>query len=350
MLAETLPATGSFDCAAVASGRRFDASEFIATDAPLAGLQQEAGYIWGTVRDEDATMYSVMRRIAPTPPSANSEMQTSLGGKLIVLSAAPGSDGMEMRREPRGAVDSSEVAGTLIGENTACFASAPTAAGRPMRLVLGEDDFSYREDGVIDVTGRLAAPPLQWYLPGPTASLLYTTQTWLVDGELTGKHVRGFLFWEQAWMLPGGRLYVEKDPLHDAEYLTWYSWANHWTDGSCEVGHFLFGKKDFHVGVTARSDGTVTAARQMDARITRAADGYWHDGISYDLDRVPWVCEVSPHGRMTGLGPMPNPQQEGRIRRLDDDRQPDVWMAWGETVPAAGNSRHVCGPGRVDLE
>ena len=339
LAAETLPATGSFNCAAMASGRRFDASEFVATAGPLPGLQQEAGYIWGTVRDDDATLYSVMRRIAPSTSATSSDGRKSLGGKLIVLSAEPGADEMEMRREPRGAVDSAHIAGTLQGDNTARFASSPAAPGNPMRLMLSEDDFSYREDGVIDVEGRLAVPPLQWYLPGPTASLLYTTQTWLVEGELLGKHVRGFLFWEQAWMLPGARLYVEKDPLRDAQYLTWYSWANQWSDGSCEVGHFLFGKEDFHVGVTAHSDGTVSSAGQMDARVARADDGYWHDGIHYDLDGVPWVCEVSPHGRMAGLGPMPNPQQEGRIHRVAETRQPDVWMAWGETVPAAGNGR-----------
>lgn len=335
----SLPATGSFRCAALASERRFDASDFVATTAPLAGLVQEAGYVWGSLRDDDATLYSVMRRIAPTQSNAEHRAQKSLGGKLIVLSAAPDADGMALRREPRGAVDSADIAGSLIGENTARLASIPNATGNPMHLVLDENEFGYVEAGVVDVAGRLAVPPLQWYLPGPQASLLYTSQTWLVEGALVGKTVHGFVFWEQAWMLPGGRLYVEKDPLHDAEYLTWYSWANHWTDGSCEVGHFLFGKHDCHVGLTAHSDGTVAAARRMDAQISRAPDGYWHDGIRYDLDGVQWVCDVSPQGRMRGLGPMPNPQQEGRIHRVGDTRQPDVWMAWGETVPATGNGR-----------
>ena len=208
-----------------------------------------------------------------------------------------------------------------------------------MRMVLSDDEFSYVEDGVIDVAGRLVVPPLQWYLPGPQSSLLYISHTWLVDGELLGKRARGFLFWEEAWMPPGGQLYVKKDPLHDAEYLTWYSWANLWSDGQCEVGHFLFGQKDFHVGVVADSSGNVTSARTMDAVITRADDGYWHDGINYQIDGVDWVCEPDPQGRMQGLGKMPNPQQEGRIHRVDDTRVPDVWMAWGESVPAAGNRR-----------
>ena len=67
-----------------------------------------------------------------------------------------------------------------------------------MELVLSEENFAYREDGVVDVTGRIVVPPLQWYLPGPKSALLYTSQTWIVEGQLTGKHVRGFLFYEEA--------------------------------------------------------------------------------------------------------------------------------------------------------
>jgi hypothetical protein len=328
--------TGSFNCAALASGRRFDAAEFV-SDEPLLGLQREAGYIWGTLRDDHGELYSVMRRIAP--PGAPQGTGQSLAGKFLVVSTGSPEGQLQLRHEPRGAVDSTAIERRPHDDNAIRFSSAPDAPGRPMHLVLSEDEFAYREDGVIDVTGTIAVPPLQWYLPGPQSALLYISQTWLVEGELVGKPVRGFLFWEEAWMPPGGQLYVAKDPLRDAEYLTWYSWANHWDDGSCEVGHFLFGQHDFHVGVTADSHGVVTSARRMDAVITRAPDGYWHDGIAYDLDGVAWVCEPHPQGRMQGLGKMPNPQQEGRIHRVGDTRSPDVWMAWGETVPAAGDRR-----------
>jgi hypothetical protein len=331
-----LPATGNFNSAALASGRRFDAAEFVST-APLLGLQREAGYLWGTLRDDEGTLYSIIRRVAATAPRPG-EGHT-MGGKLVLLASGPHGEHQQLRKEPRHAVNSADVEATLIDPATACLASRPGAAGEPMRLVLSEQEFSYRETGVIDVAGQIVAPPLQWYLPGPQSALLYITQTWLVEGELVGKPVRGFLFWEEAWMPPGGRLYVHKDPLKDADYLTWYSWANHYEDGTSEVGHFLFGRHDFHVGVTAHSDGTVTTARTMDAVVTRAADGHWHDGIRYELDGIDWVCEPDPQGQMHGLGPMPNPQQEGRIHRLADTRQPDVWMAWGETVPAAGNRR-----------
>jgi hypothetical protein len=331
--------TGSFYSGALASGRVFDPADFV-TGESILGLQREGGYMWGTLRDEDGTLYSTMRRIAPPVAGGEDDGRSSLGGKLIVVSS--GTDrgpGLQIRKEPRYAVDSGKIGIELTDADTATMTSAPDAEGQPMKLVLNKDDFHYVEEGVIDMSGRMVVNPLQWYLPGRDASLLYITQTWLVDGTILGKPARGFLFWEEAWMYPGGQLYRQKEPLHDAEYMTWYSWANQWEDGSCEVGHFLFGQRDFHVAVTAHSDGTVTSAASMDIDITRADDGYWHDGISYDIDGVKWVCEPDPEGHMRGLGKMPNPQQEGRMHRVDDTRTPVLHMAWGETVPAAGNHR-----------
>lgn len=334
-----LSPTGSFNCAALASGRHFDPAELL-SDEPMLGLQREAGYVWGTLRDEDGELYSVMRRIAP--PGAPVGKGLSLPAKLLVVSTGTPEGQLQLRREPRGAVESTEIERRPYGDTGVEFASRPGADGRPMRLVLSANEFCYVEQDVIELTGGpLVVPPLQWYLPGPTSSLLYLSHTWLVDGILMGKKARGFLFWEEAWMPPGGQLYVHKDPLHDAEYLTWYSWANYYRNGYCEVGHFLYGQRDFHVAVTADSTGVVTSARTMEAEITRAEDGYWHDGIRYTIDGVEWVCEPDPQGRMQGLGRMPNPQQEGRIRRVDDNREVEVYMAWGETVPANGDRRRA---------
>jgi len=332
-----LSPTGSFNCAALASGRRFDPAELL-SDEPVLGLQREAGYIWGTLRDEDGELYSVMRRIAP-PVALQGTGQLSLPPKLIIVGTGTPEGQLQLRREPKGAVASTEIVRKPLGDYGVRYESAEGADGRPMRLDLSDPDFSYVEQDVIEMTGRMVVPPLQWYLPGPTSSLLYISHTWLVDGTLFGKPARGFLFWEEAWMPPGGQLYVRKDPLHDAEYTTWYSWANYYSDGQCEVGHFLFGQRDFHVGVIADSSGKVTSARTMDSVITRAEDGYWHDGITYTIDGVEWVCEPDPQGRMQGLGKMPNPQQEGWIHRVGDTRIPEVHMAWGETVPANGDRR-----------
>ncbi len=332
--------TGCFNHAAIVSSRAFDPAAALDVDRTIHGLTPEAGYVWGSLRDEDGNLYSIMRRIpAVRDPEAGADIK-SLGGKLILLEGGQGSQ-MRLRREPRNAPDSNELVREVNEDGSAVqFTGTSSTSTQTTQLSLSPERFEYVESGVIDVTGSsLAAPPLQWFLPGPDSSLLYLTQTWLVEGRLLDRDVRGFLFWEEAWMPPNARLYVSKDPLHDAEYTTWYSWANHWDDGSSEVGHFLFGNGDFHVAVSARNDGTVSVGKSMDTTIIRDAEGYWHDGIDYTIDGERWRCEPDPHGRMEGLGPIPNPQQEGRVHRVSDTRTPDVWMAWGESVPANGERR-----------
>jgi hypothetical protein len=43
-----------------------------------------------------------------------------------------------------------------------------------------------------------------------------------------------------------------------------------------------------------------------------------------------------PRGKMPDLGPIPNPQLDGRWQQVGDAREPDVWFAWGESASAHG--------------
>ena len=329
---------GAFGGSALAGGRTIDPAQW-ASDQPVLGLVREAGYAWGSVHDvETGDLVSFMRRFPPQADDGHDGTQKSLAGKLIIQSTRDGAQTLQLCREARGAAASDDLAREPI-EAGVLFAPAPGAAGRGLSLEMTPERVHYVEEDLVDLAGPIACPALQWYLPGGDAALIYLTQTWEVTGTVLGRPVRGFLFWEEAYMPPGGRLYVAKDPLHDVAYTTWYSWANHYADGTVEVGHFLFGQRDFHVGLVASSDGSVRAARRMDAIVTRDAEGYWHQGLTYDLDGEAWVCEPDPRGRMIGLGPIPNPQQEGRVRRAGDDRAVEAWMAWGESVPAHGESR-----------
>jgi hypothetical protein len=296
--AGVLPAAGDFGGLTLASARAIDPAQW-AGDEPIMGLVREAGYVWGSVRDEEGELYSVMRRIPPrrdAGPAAVGD-HVGLGGKLIVL------------------------------------ATRGPAGERHDALRLGVDDLDYREEDVLDLHGHRTCPALQWYVPGPAAAMLYLTQTWEVDGELLGRPVRGFLFWEEAYMYPGARLYVEKDALVVAGYRSWYSAATRYRDGTTEVAHFVFGPGALGMGVVASSTGEVLSTNRLTGSARLTDDRAWHLGIDYDFGGTPWRCEPDPRGRMQ-LGPMPNPQQEGRIFRRGDDRVPEVHMAWGEVVPA----------------
>ena len=132
--------------------------------------------------------------------------------------------------------------------------------GRPLHWT---EDGARIADRAAGVLGPAVVPAR-----GAAAALYYPTQTWLVEGVVLDRPVRGFIFLEEAYLLPGGRLYVAKDPLPDVGYLTWYCWATQWEDGQLEIGHFLYGQRRFHVGLVADDTGRVRAAIAMDLEIS----------------------------------------------------------------------------------
>ena len=58
-----------------------------------------------------------------------------------------------------------------------------------------------------------------------------------------------------------------------------------------------------------------------------------------------WEFLPDPKGRMTDfVGGFPiTAQQEGRWRQVGDTREPDRWMAWGESDKRNGTARNVRG-------
>jgi hypothetical protein len=335
------PRKGDFGYAAQYGGRDVLPDEFV-DDRPYFGLHREAGYVWGTLRDEEGDVHSLMRRMPPPESSTPGGGGTkSLGDRLLVLSTMDEALALELRKEARYAAPSRAIERRMDGDS-ALF-TTPPAAGATLALRLGSKKLSYVEEGVVELEGTRACSGLHWYVPGRDSALYYTTQTWMVEGETLGRPVRGFLFYEEAYMPPGGRLYVSHDPLAEAPHITWYSWATRWDDGNTEIGHFIYGHQNLAVAVMADSEGQVLGFRSMDCRVTRGADGYWHDRIDYDLDGEPWEMVGDDRLHMAGLGPIPNPQQEGVVRRMGESRSPEVWMAWGESVPGNGNHRQETG-------
>jgi hypothetical protein len=325
---------GDFGGAALAGGRDVDPADFL-DDREILGLCREGTYAWGTVRDERGRPLSLMRRIPPAGAATGLAGQQSLGSRLIVMDSRD-ADGLAIRREAKMAASSDDIERAFVAGSAVFTARGGERAG--MRLETDGPTLRWSEDGLVWLTGQRVCSGLHWYLPGSASALYYPTQTWLVEGTVLERAVQGFIFLEEAYLLPGGRLYVAKDPLPGVQYLTWYSWATQWDDGQIEIGHFLYGQGRFHVGLVADDTGRVRAASVMDLEVTRSGDGYWHDGIRMSMDGEEWELVPDPRGRML-LGQLPNPQQEGLMRRVGETRQPKVWMAWGETVPAHGVRR-----------
>jgi hypothetical protein len=302
------------------------------------GLAPEATYVYGTCRDDAGEIATMMRRIpfaGAASPVHDGEVRRSLGSRLVLMRT----DEDEYQLSPAGRRSASAdgVHGVVDGD-TACFDSV--AEGAPFRVRFSPESFTYEEQGAIDLRGRLIGPGLHWFLPGRDSATYYVSQIYQVEGTVLGREARGFVCFDQVYMPPGGVLYAVHDAMMGAELeLAWYTWATRWVDGTVEAGHFTLGHDRFGFAVFTDTDGNVTATSEVDGVVTRSADGYWTDGVRFDVAGEAWEFVPDPRGRMGALGRMPNPQQEGLMRRVGDDREPAVWMAWGETVPSHGETR-----------
>jgi hypothetical protein len=326
-----------FGGAGLAGARRFDPTELL-DDTPQMGLVREATYCWGTCRNGVGDLFIFARRIAAPSGAAGRNaaaagaVQHSMSDRFILQSTV-GADHPRLRREGRLTATSEDVQRSL-DSGAAVFWIDPRNGRGAMDLVVGGDSARYREADVLDLSGPRVGPGLHWYLPFGQSALYYTSATWPVAGMILNQEVEGFLFVEEAYTPPGGRLYVKHDPLRDVRYRLWYSWATEWDDGAMEFGHFLANDGPFSVGLVADDACHVSVAQTVNAKVERDPDGYWFDRIALDVDGESWEIVADPKGRMADLGAIPNPQQEGHVRRVGETRTPVRWMAWGESVPA----------------
>ncbi len=331
---------GQFGGGALAGRRVFDAAELV-DDSSRLGLEREAMYVWGSSRSAAGDLFVHARRMAAPGASsgasaaaAASGVQHSMNDRFLLQATLDGADYPRLRKEGRFAALGDDVERSVI-DGSASF-RLPSRDGRgSMSLRVDDRDVSYNEGDLLELSGERLSPGLHWYLPMGDHALYYVSQTWLVAGRILGEDVEGFVFVEEAYMPPGGRLYVQGDPMGMVGYRLWYSWATSWDDGTTEFGHFVGNGAGFSVGIVAASTGDVRVVDHLGIDIERAADGYWYDRIALDLDGEPWEIVADPRGQMRDLGPIPNPQQEALVRRVGETRSPRLWLAWGESVPSA---------------
>lgn len=325
-----LPAMGEFAFQPVV-GAFQPTLESMASTGKLMGMDPEGLYLWGTLRDEDGNMYCPMRRIPYDLPGAKADtrrffyLQHNVGHDHYVL------DKVGRRSAPND--------GHFFGRDgdKVVWRCHPDAPGEPFLAEWTPETCRWVEEGAMDITGTLVKPGLQWYIPSATVAMSYVACIFEVEGEVLGKKVRGFIGFDVMYMYEGGECYVSKDALVQEKLeLMWYTWATRYKDGSIDAGHFLIGNDLMGFGILTDRDGTVRFTYDTDCEVTFGPDGYWHTGIKAKLFGDDYEFLPDPRGRMPGLGPIPNPQLDGRWQKVGETREPDVWFAWGEAAPTHG--------------
>jgi hypothetical protein len=306
------------------------------------GLQPDAFFIYGTLRDAAGNMYTIARRLPYGPLSTfaeKGEERKAMGSRLM-FQTNRGENDLRLLTDVMKASGSSATPQVERQEQKIRFSPGAELRGKTWHADIGVHAFAWDEEDVLSLTGQAILPALQWYLIDRDEGTLYGSMMYEASGTILGEPVRGFIFFEQSHMAEGGVLYAHRDTLvGKAVENCWYSWGTRWDDGTVEVGHFICGNDRAGFGMATDGKKLTLCTSNATAVVTRAADGYWHDGIRIDADGEAWEVVPDPRGRQVGLAKMKNPQQEGLIQRVGETRKPVAWFAWGETAPTHGDTR-----------
>lgn len=304
------------------------------------GVVPEGLFPWGTLRSANGNLYTIARRVPFGPPvsvSEKGEERKALGRRLMINSNRD-AEGLVLNLDHlRGAGVSDSPIVERVGDH-AVLRSRLEPQGQPWRVEVNERRMHWNEEGSFSLTGEIIWPGLQWYLIAREESTFYASLMFQAKGEILGEAVEGFIFLEQAYMAEGGMLYAHRDTLvAKGVETTWYTFANRYEDGSIEAGHFIAGHD--RAGFFMLTDGQRVLHRSsnLKAKVTRNAGGHWHDRIDLDVDGERWEMVSDPRGRLLSTAKMPNPQQEGRVRRVGETRKAVAWCAWGESAPSHGD-------------
>lgn len=298
------------------------------------GLVPEATYIWGTFRDAAGKVYVFMRRLpfnGLTEPPKEPGTRSTIG-RRAVLFVQDDAGRIDVHPASMATGYNTDAEVTLSGDTLTWRIPAAGEKRRALDAAAGPNGLKYCEDGLIDVEGPMLKPGLHWYLPGRENGLYYASHTFPCTGSILGTPVTGFLFIEQAYMRPGGVLYLVNDVLVGAQtHLTWYSFATEYEDGETQFGHFIVGHDRLGIGIVANTTGVLVNSSTVEARVARLPDG-WSERVDLEVDGEAWEILQPEPLRILPTGHTPNRQQEGLCRRVGEKRKPVRWLAWGETA------------------
>jgi hypothetical protein len=144
-------------------------------------------------------------------------------------------------------------------------------------------------------------------------------------------------------MPEGAMLYVRKDILVGEQlHNAWYTWATRYTDGTYDAGHFILANDRSGFALLTNERQEITKATDIRGEVFPGTNKDFPEGIRIELEGQTWEFIPDPRGQMpdflNATKRLPTPQNEGRWHRVGDERTPELWFAWGETVPGHGTT------------
>ena len=298
------------------------------------GLILEGTYFYGIMRTDGGEEFAFIRKAVTYTTRDIAIMAADESGLRVHPASAHGAKGCKVER---GYVDGRE---TFVGGSD---------RGANFEVQLGNQDFLWREHGaegpLLEISGTLAAPGFQVYVPwrtaageggvpGESGACFYTSTPYLAEGTMLGKPVTGFFAVDHSY-LPNG-VGWNNSAIWMRLQGGWNVFANEYEDGSIEWGHMSIGADRFRFVAVSTADAALVNTLSVKSQI-EWRDKEFVDRITFDVgDGQSWEFVTDPNGTMVDFSAA-RPGWSGHtgvIRRVGETRKLKRHWAWQEVFPS----------------
>lgn len=304
------------------------------------GLRLTKHTPFGCVRDDEGHLYAFVR-------SLNSPTGTPNPMKFIYQSSRVDGKTLRIDKARTAAQAMTAMPERALEGDTMNWSSVPGEAGNPWLVSASGERIVWKEQGLFELSGDLMGKGFQWYLPGPEWGMFYVSQLYDLQGSCEGRPVRGAMALDQPYMVEGGAIHFQKDPIvHNKKHVAWWSFVTVYKDGSWDTGSFMVGHENLGYAIFQNDKGELRTTTDVEAQVVHQKGSWFAESVVITVEgKEQWEFLPDRYGEMadfTGGFPV-TAQQEGRWRRVGDTREPDRWFGWGESDRRNGTARNVLG-------
>ncbi len=336
---DTIPERGDFGYQTLVGPQKVSGTS-IFTLRDFFGLKITKGMPFGVVRDDEGHMYAFVRALNEPGSAPNPT-------KFIYQSTRIDQQHIRMDKARMALQAMTLFPARSLEGDTACWSSLPGEPGNAWQLTASGERMTWKEDGLFDLSGPLIGNGMQWFLPGVDWGTFYVSQLYDLSGTCEGRAVKGVIALDQAYMAEGGAIHFKKDlVVNNKMHVVWWTFATIYKDGTWDSGSFMVGHDKLGYAIFQNETGAVRTTTDIEAQVVHKPGSYFVDTAQITLEGGEvWEYLPDPRGEMMDfVGGFPvTAQQEGRWRRVGDTREPDRWMAWGESDRRNGTARNVHG-------
>ena len=318
-------------------------AETLADTGGYFGLRLTKHSAFGCVRDDEGHLYSFVR-------SLNSPTGTPNPMKFVYQSSRVDGQTLRIDRQRSASQAMTAMPERALEGGSMRWSSVVGEEGNSWRVRASGERISWVEEGLFDLSGRLMGEGFQWYLPGPEWGMFYVSQLYELQGTCEGRAVRGAMALDQPYMVEGGAIHFQKDPIvHNKKHIAWWSFVTVYKDGTWDTGSFMVGHENLGYAIFQNEKGELRTTNDVEAVVRHKQQSWFAESIVVTVEgREQWEFLPDRYGEMADFaGGFPvTAQQEGRWRRVGDTREPSHWFGWGESDRRNGTARNVLG---VDL-